>query len=383
MDVYQLPVCTQGALQLNRDAVVLCEQNGNIVFHNKAFQSLFHKIQESNQVLLAFDDLEIVSSKWRKRIFWNDLVDDANEKQVSISVYFPSLHANFIMEINEFFADEKNFIAICFRNEFSFFSDWNDEFIFKSQQKLLDELPIMIAGIDRTGVFKFVNLEMLNELKYDRKDILNSGNFIDQIIPNPRKQKEIIEKVLREEDGKIRSIQLDVLNGSGQQRSVQMFVVYTPQSSVRDICYWLVGNDNTAYHKALMSLVESEERYSFISKVSNDAVWDWDLITDKLWWNEGVTSIFGYTADEVENTYQWWLERVHPSYLEHVNESLQMHVREKKDFWTQEYLFKKKDGSYAFVFDKGYLIKDQKGHPVRFVGGMVDITDIKNAADLP
>ena len=223
---------------------------------------------------------------------------------------------------------------------------------------------------------------MMNELKMERCDVLNNNDFIDTLIPNPKKRKETIEKVLREENGFARPIQLEVINGIGQERSIQMFVIYNPQSSVKDISYWLVGSDNTAFQKALLSLVESEERYSFISKVSNDAVWDWDLVTDKLWWNEGMTSIFGYSPDEVENTYHWWITRVHPSYIHSVNESLQMHVKEKRDFWSHEYLFLRKDGTYAFVYDKGYLVKDEKGKAIRFVGGMVDITGTKNTNDL-
>ncbi|MFZ4785487.1 MAG: PAS domain-containing protein, partial [Flavobacteriales bacterium] len=147
------------------------------------------------------------------------------------------------------------------------------------------------------------------------------------------------------------------------------------------VSFWLIGHDVTAFHRAMNVLIESENRFSIISKASNDAVWDWDLISDELWWNEGMTSIFGYHAEEINNTYEWWLDRVHPSYVDPVNEKLQRYVSEGKEFWSDEYLFRKKDGSYAFVFDKGYIVKNEKGKPIRFIGGMVDITSIKENSE--
>jgi PAS domain S-box-containing protein len=135
-------------------------------------------------------------------------------------------------------------------------------------------------------------------------------------------------------------------------------------------------------HRAMNVLIESEKRFSIISKASNDAVWDWDLETDELWWNEGLSSIFGYNQDEIENTYKWWLERLHPSFTDQVNEKLKDHVDQGKELWSDEYMFRKKDGSYAYVFDKGYIIKNEKGKPIRFIGGMVDITHVRENSDL-
>ena len=70
------------------------------------------------------------------------------------------------------------------------------------------------------------------------------------------------------------------------------------------------------------------------------------------------------------------------SFTDQVNEKLKQHVDLGKEFWSDEYMFRKKDGSYAYVFDKGYIIKNENGKPIRFIGGMVDITHVKENSDL-
>src|SRR5207237_3901490 len=64
--------------------------------------------------------------------------------------------------------------------------------------------------------------------------------------------------------------------------------------------------------RAEQALRESEERFRTLAKATNDAVWDWDLARDKVWWNEGVFSLFGYVVENNEANASWWLQRVHP-----------------------------------------------------------------------
>src|SRR5438132_8004033 len=60
------------------------------------------------------------------------------------------------------------------------------------------------------------------------------------------------------------------------------------------------------------ALRESNDRFRIVTKATNDAVWDWDLTTNQVWWNEGVLTLFGYLLEKNEADPGWWLERVHP-----------------------------------------------------------------------
>lgn len=370
------------AVEINRQPVLICSVLGEVLYMNAGARCLRERVAGISSSWGVFDDLEMTSAKGRKKIFWKDLPADMEDEEFRLQVYFPLIHADFLLILKVIRDESFTGVVLTFEKDPTLADSSLEQMLQAEQEKLLNELPVMIAGLDRTGMFKFANKAVVENLGYSMDEIVNNIRFIDVLIPNQRRQRDLIDRVLKEDGATTRFIQAEVMHAQGQQRFIHGYVVYNANSVAKDISYWLLGFDNTAFHRALSSLVESEERFSFISKVSNDAVWDWDLITDKLWWNDGMNSIFGYSAEEVENTYQWWLEHVHPSYIESLNESLKTHIERGNGFWSGEYLFRKKDGIYAYVFDKGYLVKDDKGRPLRFVGGMVDITDIKNANGL-
>lgn len=93
---------------------------------------------------------------------------------------------------------------------------------------------------------------------------------------------------------------------------------------------------------------ESEERYRLLNLATNDAMWDWDLRTGQLWWNEAVELLFGYAKEEVSSELDWWAERVHPEDRERVKHTLH-EVAQRGDHWSADYRFLRKDGTYADV----------------------------------
>jgi PAS domain S-box-containing protein len=135
--------------------------------------------------------------------------------------------------------------------------------------------------------------------------------------------------------------------------------------------------DRIANERALR---ESEERFRFLAEVTNDAIWDWDLVTNQLWWNEGFETLFGYGRDEIEKTVESRSNRIHPAELARVLSGLHRVIDEGGTTWSDEYRFLCKDGSYAYVLDRGQVIRNPDGKGVRMVGGMRDLTERNLAA---
>jgi diguanylate cyclase (GGDEF)-like protein/PAS domain S-box-containing protein len=125
---------------------------------------------------------------------------------------------------------------------------------------------------------------------------------------------------------------------------------------------------------------ESQERYRLLNLATNDAVWDWDVKANTLWWNENVERLFGYAPDEVPSDYGWWVERVHPDDRQRVHESLQVAADSSATSWHEDYRFRRKDGSYADILDRGYVMRDDAGATIRMIGTMQDISERKQAA---
>jgi PAS domain S-box-containing protein len=129
-------------------------------------------------------------------------------------------------------------------------------------------------------------------------------------------------------------------------------------------------------------LEESELRFRILTRATNEAVWDWNMESDSVWWNRNVQTLFGYDEEVVGATSVWRNENVHPDDRERIVNSLQAHMRRNEDFWSGEYRFRRADGSYADIFDRGYILRDHNGRAIRMIGSMMDVTKRKREMEL-
>ena len=125
------------------------------------------------------------------------------------------------------------------------------------------------------------------------------------------------------------------------------------------------------------ALRQSEERFQLIAHATNDAVWDWDFLTNEVWWNEGVQTLFGYAPEVIGSNVAWWYDQIHLEDRERVVAGIHEAIASAETFWIGEYRYKRADGSYAYVLDRGYVIQDSQRRPVRMLGGMTDVTERK------
>jgi PAS domain S-box-containing protein len=129
--------------------------------------------------------------------------------------------------------------------------------------------------------------------------------------------------------------------------------------------------------KVLEELQIANERLSLIASATNDVLWDWDLITNKVWRTEGASETFGYPPDELSSGPELWVNRIHQDDRKRVYEGIQAVIRSGQEHWRDEYRFRCKNDLYAEVLDFGYVIHDASGKAIRVVGAMTDITKQK------
>ena len=123
------------------------------------------------------------------------------------------------------------------------------------------------------------------------------------------------------------------------------------------------------------SLRKSEERFLLSARATNDVVYDWNLRTDAIWWNENLTTRFGYPPDAGQYDLSWWKRTVHPQDYERVVAELEEAVAVGAETFNAEYRFARADGSFATVVDRGCLVYDEHRRPVRMIGAMIDVTE--------
>jgi len=122
---------------------------------------------------------------------------------------------------------------------------------------------------------------------------------------------------------------------------------------------------------------ESNERYDIVAKATSDTIWDWKIQEDDIVWNKGIQGVFGYNKDEVGKTSKWWFDRIHPEDSIKMSIKLYSFIEQKTEKWQDEYRFKCADGTYKYVFDRGFLVKDDNGNVIRMIGTIQDVTKQK------
>jgi diguanylate cyclase (GGDEF)-like protein/PAS domain S-box-containing protein len=137
--------------------------------------------------------------------------------------------------------------------------------------------------------------------------------------------------------------------------------------------------DVTEARKTEESLRISEERFRTIARATTDVVWDWNLEDDSLWTSDSIEPVFGYTMADFSGPIRAWSNHIHRDERERVVSHIRSAIEGSEDQWMDEYRFLRKDGSVAFVLDRGYIIRDAGGRATRMIGAMVDLTERRQA----
>jgi PAS domain S-box-containing protein len=139
-----------------------------------------------------------------------------------------------------------------------------------------------------------------------------------------------------------------------------------------------VNIDVTDRQHVKQALLQSEERFRLAVQATNDAVWDIDLVGGAVRWNETYATLYG-RPPETSNSWQWWIDRIHPEDRERTSDGLRSAIRGSESTWTCEYRFQRVDGTWAYLYDRAYIARDASGSAWRVIGAMQDLTERKRA----
>ena len=129
-----------------------------------------------------------------------------------------------------------------------------------------------------------------------------------------------------------------------------------------------------------LSLKESEDRLAKTLLATNDGMWDWNLITNEVYFDARYYQIAGYEADEFPHTLEEFQKRIHPEDFECVMKNVKDHLEGKISRFNVEFRFKKKSEDWLWVMGRGIIVeRNENNIPTRFIGTHTDITEQKKA----
>ncbi len=137
------------------------------------------------------------------------------------------------------------------------------------------------------------------------------------------------------------------------------------------------ADDRRSRKRAEVALAAGEDRLKLVARATNDTIWDWDLTTQALGWNEGFQVHFGFRPNEVHPGVESWYSCLHPEEKERVIATRYAAMNGAGDKWSDHYRFCRADGTYAHVLDRGYVLRNEAGRAVRAVGALIDLTEQK------
>lgn len=197
-----------------------------------------------------------------------------------------------------------------------------------------------------------------------------------RILQGPETDRQQLKQIRRALQNK-EPIRCEVLNYSKTGQSYWLELDITPLFDVERNCthFVAVQRDITQRKLKEVELRQARERFELISRATNDVIWDWNLSTNSVWWNDAMTVVFGYEFSELEPGPESWIKRIHPDEQDRVLRQLYKVIDGDEVLWSDEYRFLKYNGQYANVIDRGFVTRDDDGKVVRIVGSMQDITE--------
>lgn len=129
------------------------------------------------------------------------------------------------------------------------------------------------------------------------------------------------------------------------------------------------------------ALVENERRWRSALDGSELGVWDWDLVTDKVYFSRIWKEMLGFREDELANELSEWQSRVHPDDLPRTLADVQEVLQGRATYYRNEHRLRCKDGVYRWILDRGTVFeRAPDGTPLRMVGTHADIDEVRQAA---
>lgn len=249
-------------------------------------------------------------------------------------------------------------------------------------ETLLEHAPIGFAvNTVHDGRPVFISRTFENIYGVPRDSIHSVAEFFEKVYLDPIFREQIRERIMADmatgDAARMRWENIPIATQAGEHKivtatNIPLLDQNLMISTVQDV---------TERWQAEAALRDSVERFQLANRATFNVIWDFNPQTNTLWWNDNVEKVFGYRADDREPCLESWTNHIHPEDLERVTAGFHAAVDSGRELWSDEYRFRRKDGSYAEVEDRGYIARDADGRAVRMLGAMQDMTGQRRAEE--
>ena len=245
-------------------------------------------------------------------------------------------------------------------------------------EKMISNIPIGIA-INKisTGETSLINNEFENLYGWDNKEIHDLNTFLDCIYTTEKLRNDVANAIsnnnLYQNDELLNWRKEVIITENGKQK-----ILNTKQIPLVELDVLITTVvDITEGEQHLKELKIANDRYNYVAMATDDAVFDWDIINDTIFWKNNIlTEELGYKEGFERNNLTQWLNGIHPEDVDAFTQNLNSILNDKETVnWNPEhYRILKADNSYAYIKGMAFLIRNNEGNAIRMVGILRDIS---------
>ena len=169
--------------------------------------------------------------------------------------------------------------------------------------------------------------------------------------------------------------EIRILRGDGTEGFIRMSSAPVVDAAGGVVAAVAIVVDVTEQRKAEAAVRITDERFKFVARATTDVIWDWDVVSNSLVWNDSVETVFGHKQNEIYPEIQWWYDHIHPDDRDRVISGIREVLDHGGTSWSDQYRYRRADDSYVNVMDRAYVARDNAGAAIRMIGAMTDISE--------
>lgn len=246
----------------------------------------------------------------------------------------------------------------------------------QSEARLRQLVDLNLIGVmfwDVDGTILDANQSFLNLVGYDRED-LTSGRLNWRSLTPPEQLAASEDTLTAMQHCTSAILEKEYIHSDGHRVPILLGGVRFAGSQTRGVSFVLDLSERKQTQQALQ---KANERFELAAAAVTSLIWEWDLQTDQVERSCGLVELTGYGLEEAEPTANWWLEKIHPEDLAKMDQASFFQQLPVLDRYAGEYRIRHKEGHYVWVEERGLVVKDLQGNPIRIVGSTTDISDRK------
>lgn len=232
----------------------------------------------------------------------------------------------------------------------------------------------IIWEIDRDGLYTYISPTVEGVLGYQADELIGKLHYYDLHPEEGREAFKAATLANLHAGNSVSEFENLAVHKSGEWvwLNTSGLAIYDAQGQV--VGYRGVDNDISARKRIEQTLQQSEERWRSVLEGTDQGVWDWDALTNKVYFSPTWRSMLGYEESDISANLSEWEDRIHPDDRSQVWLDLQAHLDGRTDFYENTHRMLCKDGRYKWILDRGRVIKrDKLGRPQRVVGTHTDV----------